>query len=281
MATSIPLLPQLPAPSRHSQLELDANVTSIGIGVTSLCNLACPHCYSRHLQPKSLSLDDIVLATSKFPRLRRVNFGTGESILNKSFLAICDYLKNRRIAIGLTSNGLSVCEMTDDQLTQFNDIDISLDFPVAEIHDEWRAKSGTFAKAAEALERCASLDLNLSIALCLMNHNYKYIPEFKKLVDRFSCFLRINLYKPVHGQGFLMSYTEFWQAMDLLATNFALVSNSEPILSLVIPDSIGSTPCGNSVRLNPDMTISGCVYLHGATTSVSFAQPELDSLFHL
>ena len=67
------------------------NITSLGIGITSFCNLDCPHCYSRRLIQKSISFQEFRKIINNFPNLRKVNFGTGESILNKDFRKIIDF----------------------------------------------------------------------------------------------------------------------------------------------------------------------------------------------
>ncbi|MFQ6118339.1 MAG: radical SAM/SPASM domain-containing protein [Methanosarcinales archaeon] len=236
-------------------------ITSIGVGLTSKCNLNCPHCYSKRMKQGFLSIDDIYKILEKFPNLRKVNFGTGESILNKDFLKIIDIFHDKSIEMGLTTNSYTISQLSNEDLVKFKDIDVSLDFPVAHLHDQWRGKRGTFNNAIRAIQRCSRLKINVSIALALMNINYKFLPRFKKLIDKYDAFLRINLYKPVYTKKYLLTYDQFWQAIELLADNFTLVSNSEPILSLVIDSKMKGAPCGKSVRIHPDMTISPCVYL--------------------
>ncbi|PJC28409.1 hypothetical protein CO054_00295 [Candidatus Shapirobacteria bacterium CG_4_9_14_0_2_um_filter_39_11] len=107
------------------------------------------------------------------------------------------------------------------------------------------------------------MKIDISLVMCLMNNNYKFLPQFKKLLRRYNIFLRINLYKPVVTKKFLLNYEEFWKAMKMLSENFELVSNSEPILSIVTGDKLAGSPCGNSLRIHPNMVASGCVYIDG------------------
>jgi len=104
----------------------------------------------------------------------------------------------------------------------------------------------------------------------LMNINYKAFKKFRKILDKYKIYLRVNLYKPTDSNKYSLNYLEFWQAIKIIAKNFTLVSNSEPILSLITPpkvDTCGS-PCGDSVRLHPDLSISPCVYVDGNKISV-------------
>jgi MoaA/NifB/PqqE/SkfB family radical SAM enzyme len=121
--------------------------------------------------------------------------------------------------------------------------------------------SGTFNTALEAIERCQRLGVDTSIAMALMNHNYKYLPEFKKLIDRYHISLRMNIFKPIQNNDFELSYSQFWEAMEILSENFKVVSISEPILSTVTEIDGHGSPCGGSLRIHPDLNVTGCVYL--------------------
>ena len=238
-------------------------IDALGIGITSLCNLNCPHCYSRKLIQKSISLQELESIIKNFPNIKKVNFGTGESVLNKDFTKIVDFLSEKNIEIALTTNGFSLETLSENYLKKFKDIDVSLDFPNSALHNEWRGKHDAFDMAIRAIEKCKEIGLTVSIAMCLMSNNYKHLPEFRLLLDKYDIPLRINLYKPVDTDKYLMNYSEFWESIKLLSENFELVSNSEPLLTLVAPEKLKGSPCGNSARLHPDGKITPCVYLSG------------------
>lgn len=191
-------------------LQGNSRVKSVGIGLTNRCDLKCGHCYSRRLPTGDLSLDDVKQILACFPDLERVNFGTGESVLCPDFFEILDLLRSRGVGMALTTNGLTVGGLSDDQLECFKDIDVSLDFPSAAMHDEWRGRRGAWADAVRALARCRHAGLNTSIALALMNHNYRYLPGFRSILDEFDICLRLNVYKPVWTRDFELSYDQFW-----------------------------------------------------------------------
>ncbi len=249
---------------------------SVGVGATNRCNLKCPHCYSRSLVKLDLGLPQIETLLERHPDVREMNFGTGESILNPAFGSILELLHSRGVSVGLTSNGLSVVRMDVAALRRLKDVDISLDFPSAAEHDAWRGSSGVFEDAIKALEKCAEAGVKTSIAMALMSVNSHRLAEFRPLLDRFGCALRINIYKPVGTDEFLLNYDQFWNSIRTLADNFSLVSCSEPVLALVVPDMpIQGSPCGNSVRVHPDMHETPCVYLGGTNvTKEEFSQKK-------
>ncbi len=68
-----------------------------------------------------------------------------------------------------------------------------------------------------------------------------------------------------------LNYFQFWKAMKILSENFLLISNSEPILSIVNPGKKeNGSPCGEqSVRVHPDGTIIPCVFLGGMKIDIA------------
>lgn len=237
------------------------NIETVGIGLTNKCNLNCPHCYSRKLAGGTLELADIRRILSVFPRLKSVNFGTGESILNNQFDEIVDLFHGKNIDLAITSNGLSVNGMEKDTLVKFDDVDISLDFPIAELHDKWRGKKGLFNGVIRAIEKCKKYDINVSIVAVLMSNNYNYFPKFRNILDNYGINLRINVYKPAHTKIFAPSYNQFWGAIKTFCEKFELISCSEPVLAVILGGVENGSSCGNSTRIHPDGIISPCVYV--------------------
>lgn len=238
--------------------------TSIGIGLTNNCNLNCPHCYSRPMKKNNLALPQIEEIIKKYPQVRDINLGTGESILNPSFGAIVKYILTKGIHVGLTSNGKTVNEMDISILKMLKDVDISLDYANEKDHDAWRGAPGTFERALKALERCKEAGINTSIAMALMSVNYKELPKFREILNKFDCCLRINIYKPVGIENFSLSYEQFWDSIRMMADNFDLKSCSEPVLALIVPDmTTRGSPCGTSIRIHPDGIETPCVYMDG------------------
>lgn len=237
------------------------SVSSLGQALTNNCDMNCPHCYSRQYVKTMVSIEQCKMVLAAFPNVKEINFGTGETHLNHDFLKIFSFYREKGIRLALTTNGNTLLKMTDEEITSFlSEIDISLDFPKQKLHDLWRA-NGAFKNAIAGIERAKRLNLNVSIALALTNKNYRYLPGFAKLLDKYDIILRINIYKPINKNPFQLSYEEFWEAMALIADNFGVAGNSEPILSLVLPEFTTRYPCSHSFRIHTDLTISGCVYL--------------------
>lgn len=245
-------------------------IETVGIGLTNKCNLNCEHCYSRRMAMKEIDVDEIQKILVAFPNLKSVNFGTGESILNRQFEDIVKLLYLKRIKMAITSNGLSVNKMSDEALSKFEDVDLSLDFPTAELHDKWRRRPELFKDVVMAIKRCKKFKINVSIVSVLMANNFNYFAGFKKILDKYDIYLRINLYKAVRKEQFTPTYDQFWTAIKDISKNFKVASCSEPILSLFWEDMSGGSKCGNSVRVHPDGEISSCVYVKNGDDNSKF-----------
>ena len=152
----------------------------VGIGVTNACNLNCSHCYSRDTQGVSyLSFNDIVRIVENVD-IDSINFGTGESILHDDFIKIIEYLAKKQIKFSLTSNGYTVKLLPDELLKEFNDIDISYDFPTKWENDMFRSlTSGDLA--LQGLEKLKKLKVETSIATCMTNKNFDKMPKWLTL----------------------------------------------------------------------------------------------------
>lgn len=172
--------------------------------------------------------------------------------------------------MAITSNGLSVNKMREEMLTKFDDVDISIDFPVRELHDKWRKKEGLFDNAIKAIKRCKKFNINVSIVSVLMANNYDHFQQFKTLLDKYDVNLRINLYKAVNKDEFTPSYEQFWETIKTISENFEVVSCSEPILALFWNETTGGSKCGNSMRIHPDGNISSCVYVRDNNSHEKF-----------
>ena len=237
---------------------------SVGIGTTGNCNLNCPHCYSKPLRGHSLSFDDVV-ALIEGKNIESINFGTGENILNPSFLDIVDYCYKKGIKLSVTSNGYGIMSMSDDDLKKFHDIDISLEFIDQELQDDFR-HGNSWDFVSEAIKKCRRLGIEYSIATALMNVNYKEIPKLLAKAKKEDCNLRLNIFKPVPKAGiteFALSYDEFWASIALLFKHGKMISCSEPIVNamLNIPPIVPQSPCGkSSIRVHPTGQVVPCVY---------------------
>jgi MoaA/NifB/PqqE/SkfB family radical SAM enzyme len=86
----------------------------------------------------------------------------------------------------------------------------------------------------DALERCASLRVSVTVTAVLMRMNYNRLPALAKVAAAFGANLRVNVYQPSKTDRFRVSYEQFWLGFKQLAESTRLVATTEPILASVL-----------------------------------------------
>jgi radical SAM protein with 4Fe4S-binding SPASM domain len=233
---------------------------SIGIGLTNACNLACAHCYRPQDRIYQLGLDEVRRICERL-EVASFNMGTGESWLHPEFPEIVAYLSERGIKMSMASNGYSLGEMPLSLLSQFHDVEVSVDFGSARGQDAFRGP-GNWDCVMAAIERCRAAGLEVTLLATLMNINVKEMDKLVGVARDVGANLRVNVYQPVQHDEFMLSYAQFWEGFRRLLAAGRLLSTSEPIVNAMLDlDSLVGSPCGrHSIRFTPQGTITPCVY---------------------
>ena len=213
-----------------------------------------------------------------------INLGTGESCLYPGFHDILDELFRLNIPVALTTAGPSIEAMSDEEVKKLHDVDFSLDFPQRDLHDSWRAE-GACDMVWRGIERCRSLGVTASVAMCLMKQNASHMKQMCSLCRNLGVSLRVNVYKAIKGKEYEPDYDSFWQAIQTLFAEAEAVACSEPVVNAALAAgsglkefSVKGSPCGvSSLRLRPGGEIMPCVYWdHSPVTMEKFLSGEMD-----
>jgi radical SAM protein with 4Fe4S-binding SPASM domain len=233
---------------------------SIGIGITNDCNLDCAHCYRPQGAVYQLDLDEIQ-AICETLDVASFNMGTGESWLHPQFPAIVESLAGQGIKMSMASNGHSLSEMPTALLSQFHDVEVSVDFATPGGQDSFRG-AGNWACVMAAIDRCHAHSVEVTILATMMNTNYDQMDRLVRVARDVGANLRVNVYQPVGQDEFMLSYEQFWEGYRRLLGAGRLLSTSEPIVNAVLGlDSLKGSPCGRqSIRFTPQRYITPCVY---------------------
>jgi len=233
---------------------------SIGIGITNDCNLGCAHCYRPQGYLYQLELDEIRTICERL-EVSSFNMGTGESWLHPQFPQIVEYLAGQGIKMSMASNGYSLTEMPSSLLSQFHDVELSVDFSTPEGQDAFRG-AGNWACVMGAIDRCHARGIEVTLLATLMNTNYDQMDELVGIAGEVGANLRVNVYQPVGQNDFMLSYEQFWEGYQRLFEAGRLLSTSEPIVNAMLGlDSLAGSPCGRqSIRFTPQRYITPCVY---------------------
>ncbi|MGD2015871.1 MAG: radical SAM protein [Desulfobacterales bacterium] len=233
---------------------------SLGVGLTSDCNLHCAHCYRDQDHIYNLTLSDIQ-KTCENLEISSIGFGTGENGLNPEYFKILDYLHNRRIKLTLASNGYTLSITPDEMLKYFGDVEFSVDFPDQARQDKFRG-DGNWKTVMEGIERCRNLGIRVSILAVLMNINYKDLAQIAGLAASFGSDFRVNVYQPMYTEAFSPNFEQYWEAFKILFDQSDIISVTEPLVKTFLGlNGLKGTPCGgHSMRITPDGKLKACVY---------------------
>ena len=124
-------------------------IDSITIETTNVCNIQCAVCSVPQMRRKKgmLTLDNFKTILNKLPssiKQLRMNF-SGEPLLNKNIFKMVRYAKDKRsdIHIRISTNGAPLENFSHKEIINSNldELDICIDGPTKEIHEEYRKGS--------------------------------------------------------------------------------------------------------------------------------------------
>ena len=236
---------------------------SLGIGLTNECNLTCAHCYRPTGGIDRLSMEDVRRTCDSLP-VFAANLGTGENGLHPSFNDIAAHLVGRGIRTSLTTNGYTVAVMPDALLRSLAEVEFSFDFPTQAEQDAFRGP-GSWELAMQALRRCRSLGLPVTVIAVMMRTNYLRLPNVARLAQACGANFRVNVYQPVRSDAFSLSYEEFWEGWRVLLETAGVVTTTEPILNAMLGlNNLSGCACGRrTIRVTPQRRVIPCVYWPG------------------
>jgi radical SAM protein with 4Fe4S-binding SPASM domain len=254
-------------------------MVSLGIGLTSNCNLNCAHCYRNQQRIYNLTLADIQNVCNSL-EIGSIGFGTGENGLNPQYFQILDYLHDHNFKMTLATNGYTLSITPDEKLKYFKDIEFSVDFPDRFRQDQFRGE-GNWQTVMAGIKRCQRLGIRVSILAVLMNLNYKDLGHIARLAAALGVDFRINAYQPMYTEEFLPSFEQYWEAYKILFDQSEIISVTEPLVNTFLGlNGLNGTPCGGrSIRVTPDRKLKACVYWPDSDLSIDDLVEKKEAVF--
>jgi len=252
---------------------------SLGIGLTSNCNLHCAHCYRDQDRIYNLTLADVQKVCESL-QISSIGFGTGENGLNPEYFQIIDYLHGRAIKMTLASNGYTLAITSDEKLKYFKDVEFSVDFPDQDRQDRFRG-AGNWQTVMKGIERCQRLGIRVSILAVLMNLNYLDLGRMARLAASLDADFRVNAYQPMYTEEFLPSFEQYWHAYRILFDHSEIISVTEPLVNTFLGlNGLSGTACGGrSLRVTPDGKLKACVYWPESDLSIDDLTEKKEAVF--
>jgi GeoRSP system radical SAM/SPASM protein len=149
---------------------------TINWALNNSCNFNCKHCYSRVDTGDELTQELLCAAMAKVAKMGvlAVNFGGGEPLLRSDLKEIASCAAKSGLQVSMNSNGYYIDRETASALKTagFAKIGISIDSPLAEVHDSFRGVTGSHERACAALSHLSEAGIRTSIStvICKINH---------------------------------------------------------------------------------------------------------------
>jgi radical SAM protein with 4Fe4S-binding SPASM domain len=235
---------------------------ALGLGLTNECNLSCSFCYRDPSRADRLDFEQVRAVLDGLP-VESVNLGTGENGMHPQFREMLALLRSRNVKLTMTSNGLSVAALSDDEIQAFHDLEFSLDYPTQEEQDAQRGPGNWDLVHAQA-ERCRRLGVPVTMIAVMMRTNFRRLGEIASIASRYGAPLRVNVCQSVRTDAFALTYEQYWEAFELLFSQTDVLAVGEPLVRAMLGLSRREGGCGvRTVRVTPRATVQPCVYWPG------------------
>ena len=265
--------------------EKQMNIKNIGWSLGNYCPYNCKHCYSVSVRKRGAdftrSMIDTIIQKIEQLNVDTVNFGGNEPWFTngptgKSLLPyIIKEIKQRGIKVGITTAGITLHKMhkhNPEILKLIDDVDISLDSPIREEHNENRGAL-LYDDAIKAIELCTEYEIDKSIIMCAMDWNFDIgrIKLLMEICDRHNANMRFNFLKPTSKDliNKMVPQEQYYKVMGYVLNNCVTIDITEPKLSTLVNNTASERcPCGttsmriHSITLEGKIPVSPCVYLH-------------------
>ncbi|MDI6798561.1 MAG: radical SAM protein [Candidatus Aenigmarchaeota archaeon] len=154
---------------------------------TKLCNFKCPHCYENAgaAHPNELSIDEKYMVVDQFveARGRHIAISGGEPTIHPDFKDVVKYIKSKNLLVSVASNGSRFCDerFTKEIAPYLTFVQLSLDSPFAEKHDEFRNFPGSFEMVRKAARNLNEYGVNVAYAYFVSKSSLPDIPGMIEL----------------------------------------------------------------------------------------------------
>lgn len=171
----------------------DTKPTLVAIKPTLNCIANCKHCNPRSkkfTRERTLNLEEYNELFKKLKSLgtEQICVSGGEPLIYNNIVQLIKLITQNGMKASLNTNGWF---LTQDMFKKLIDaglliVNLSIDYPTTEKHDELRGLPGLFKKATEQIKRCkeTGIPFKLNVRMVLSKHNYKEISEMIKLARK-------------------------------------------------------------------------------------------------
>ncbi len=157
--------------------------------LTYNCNLKCFYCYVVKQNKKELELNEIKEFIDEIKNLGTlfVTLTGGEPFLRPDIFEIISYLREKKFAVHIITNGTLLNEKAIKTLAKLNPVEVSISLhgATSKTHDYITGVEGSFELAINAIKQLKSSDLYTTARCTILRENVKELKKIKSICDEF------------------------------------------------------------------------------------------------
>ncbi len=158
---------------------------------TRMCNLNCKHCYenaTREMPKDELSLEEKLKVVEILDEagVAAIAFSGGEPLIHPHFWEVAKEAASRGFYVSVATNGTIITEEVAKRMKEIGVryVEVSLDSPNPEEHDEFRGVPGAWERAVNGIKNAVKADLIVGVAMTATKRTYKEVPEMIELAKK-------------------------------------------------------------------------------------------------
>jgi AdoMet-dependent heme synthase len=152
--------------------------------ITRSCNLSCSHCRASAnsgIYPGELSTQECFNLVDQITAVGKpmMIISGGEPLFRKDVFEIGKYASDRGARVVMGTNGTLITSEVAAKLkaVPFSRISVSLDFPRADLQDQFRGRSGAFEAAIAGIKNAQAAGVEIQINSTISKMNVGYLSE--------------------------------------------------------------------------------------------------------
>lgn len=188
---------------------------SLFVELTYACNLKCVHCYNpKNINNVQINLSKMkqIIDDARAMGCFSITFSGGECTLNKDFIEIVEYARNKRMSVHIFSNGQTLYDNPEllnrlIELYPFN-VGLSLYSLDKNIHEQITTVKGSFNKTIGVIKNLREKNINVEIKNFLLNINCKDCVATKNYAKKINatCVTDLSLIPTIEGDVKTLQY---------------------------------------------------------------------------
>ena len=171
-------------------VELVHRLENVSLEITNQCNLQCKHCYadSGKKREDELTVSEIRRLIDELADMGvlSLTFTGGEPLMHPHIFELMEYARKMPLTVVLFTNGTLLTRDVVQKLKELHvyRVNVSIDGPDADTHDQFRGVRGSFEKIIKGITYLKEAGIAIHASTSLTKMNYRRVREILTLLRK-------------------------------------------------------------------------------------------------